>query len=190
VAVGGLVLALWEWPRLSGVGRRAVGAAVTGLILVQAGLFLAVTLQLRAQQRVIEWGLRREIGLELRRAARSPQETVFLEPLGYIGFYSGLAMRDTPGLCAPEVVALRRAGTRSMAGLVAAVRPDWTVLRASEYVVFTPAELAAFKRDYQLWTIHDVRPQVNEIRWLPGRDFLLFDAFYTVWRRLPPVPQP
>ncbi|MBI2498166.1 MAG: hypothetical protein HYV75_09760 [Opitutae bacterium] len=188
VAFGGLVAAGWEWSRLPRTGRLLVGAGAAGLIVVQAALFLAVCAQLRAQQRVIEWGVRRQIGLELRQAAHGPQETVFLEPLGYIGFYSGLAMRDTPGLCAPEVVALRRSGIRSMAGLIAAVRPDWAVLRASEYAVFTPAELAAFQRDYRLWKIHDVRRQVNEIAWLPGRDFLLFDAFYTIWRRVPPAP--
>jgi hypothetical protein len=188
VAVGGLVAALGEWSRLPRAGRLAVGAAAAGLILVQAGIFAAVATQLRAQQRVIEWGLRREIGLELRRAARGPADTVFLEPLGYIGFYSGLAMRDTPGLCAPEVVALRRAGTRSMSQLIAALHPDWVVLRASEYAAFAPGELAAFHRAYQLEKIHDVRAQVNAIPWLPGRDYLLFDAFYTVWRRLPPAP--
>ncbi len=188
VAVGGLVAALWEWSRLPRAGRLVVGATAAGLVLVQAGIFVAVGIQMRAQQRVIEWGLRREIGRELHRAARGPSDTVFLEPLGYIGFYSGLAMRDTPGLCAPEVVALRRSGTRSMSELITALQPDWVVLRAGEYAAFKPGELAAFHRAYQLQKVHDVRAQVNAIAWLPGRDYLLFDAFYTVWRRLPPAP--
>ncbi|MDI1319275.1 MAG: hypothetical protein PSW75_03650 [bacterium] len=187
VAVGGGVAALWDWPRLSRPGRLVTGAVATGLVLVQAGIFVSVSAQLRVQQRVIEWGVRREIGRELHRAARGPQDTVFLESLGYIGFYADLAMRDTPGLCAPEVVALRRAGNRSMGGLIAALHPDWAVLRVSEYAVFTPAELASFQRDYGLWAVHDVRSEVNAIAWLPGRDFLLFDAYYTVWRRQPPA---
>ena len=162
---------------------------MTGLVLIQGVLFVTGTLQLREQQRLIEWGLRAPLGRTLQAAAR-PTDTVFLESLGYIGFYSNLAMRDTPGLCAPEVVALRRAGTRSMGGLVAALRPDWAVLRVSEYAAFTPEELAALKRDYRLWSVHDVRKEVNDIAWLPGRDFLLFDAYYSVWRRQPPASVP
>ena len=46
------------------------------------------------------------MGRDLARAAAGSKDTVFLEPLGYIGFYSGLSMRDTPGLCAPEEPAL------------------------------------------------------------------------------------
>ncbi len=187
VAVGGVMMAAWQWPQLPRLGRLGLGATATGLVLVQAGLFVAVTVQLRAQQQVIEWGVRREVGLELRRAARSEKETVFLEPLGYIGFYSGLAMRDTPGLCAPEVVALRQAGTKSMGELIPALQPDWVVLRASEYHALPSSQRDALERDYQLWSIHDARKQVEEISWLPGRDYLLFDAYYALWRRQSPA---
>lgn len=187
---GGIATAWSAWPehRI----RRWGVAGVAGLLLAaQAWLFLGVTVQLRAQQRLIEWGLRAPIGRTLKNSAASPHETVFLEPLGYIGFYSNLSMRDTPGLCAPDVVKLRKAGILSMGGLIAALRPDWTVLRASEVLALTPEEHAALERDYALVATHDVRQVINDIPWLPGRGFLLMDAYYTIWRRkVAPVAAP
>ena len=163
--------------------RWAFGGAAVLAMVFQAGLFAAVTVQLRAQQRIIEWGVRAPIGLSLARSAKSASETVFLEPLGYIGFYSGLAMRDTPGLCAPEVVALRRQGVVTMPALVAALKTDWVVLRAHEYAGFTPAEKATFDRDYLLVKTYDVRPEIEAQAWLPGRRLLTYDAYFGVWRR-------
>jgi hypothetical protein len=94
-------------------------------------------------------------------------------------------MRDTPGLCALEVVTLRRKGKTSMGGLIRTLRPDWVVLRPREYVTFTPAELTDLDHDYQLRAIYDVRAAVNAVAWLPGRDFLLSDAHFVVWSRKP-----
>jgi hypothetical protein len=139
--------------------------------------------QLRAQQRIIEWGLRASIGRSLALSAQSPRETVFLEPLGYIGYYSNLSMRDTPGLCAPDVVALRRSGLLAMPALVAALNTDWVILRAHEYASFAADEKAAFDRNYDLVKVHDVRPAIAAETWLPGRDFLLYDAYFGVWHR-------
>ena len=179
---GGVETALAEWrarPRL----RWAVAGGTIALVVFQLGLFVAVTVQLRAQQRIIEWGLRAPIGRNLAQSAKSATETVFLEPLGYIGFYSNLSMRDTPGLGAPDVVALRRSGLRTMPALVAALKTDWVVLRADEYASFAAEEKTAFDRDYGLVKVHDVRPAIAAETWLPGRDFLLYDAYFGVWRR-------
>jgi len=109
--------------------------------------------------------------------------------LGYIGFYSGLSMRDTPGLCSPEVIALRKAGVLSMSSLANALHADWVVLRGMEYLRLSPEERADLERSYRLWLVVDKRPQVESVAWLPGRDFLLFDAYFTVWRRIIPPEQ-
>jgi hypothetical protein len=170
--------------------RLALAGGVTVLLALQVWQFVAVTVQLRAQQQIIEWGVRAPIGRSLKLSARAPTETVFLEPLGYIGFYSNLAMRDTPGLCAPEVVALRRQGRETMAEAVAALQTDWVVLRANDFAGFTAEEKSAFDRDYSLVRVYDVRPQIDAVSWLPGRGFLLYDAYYGVWRRRPPKGTP
>lgn len=183
LAVAGVVAGLAKRLGSRLLPRIALGAGVTAVLLVQAWLFVSVAAQLRAQQAIIEWGVRAPLGRAIGEAARHSSETVFLEPLGYIGFFSGLAMRDTPGLCAPEVIALRKTGIQSMAELVAALRPDWTVLRMEEYARFSAAEKLAFRRDYEFWVERDARAEIAAVAWLPGREFLMFDAFYTVWRR-------
>ena len=67
-------------------------------VTCQLGLTVCVAREAQLQQRLIEDGVRRPIGLWLRAHAASPQDTVFLEPLGYIGYFSGLKMLDHPGL--------------------------------------------------------------------------------------------
>lgn len=185
LAIGGGVAAAVSLPLVRGVGRAVLLGVVGVLVLVQAWFFASVAAQLREQQRLIEWGLRAPLGRMIAQAARSPRDTVFLEPLGYIGFFSGLAMRDTPGLSAPEVIALRRQGVHSMSDLPTSLRADWVVLRGAEFLRFESEERAKFEQAYSLWAVLDQRSKVEAVAWLPGREFLLFDAYYSVWRRRP-----
>jgi hypothetical protein len=86
---------------------------------------------------------------------------------------------------------LRKEGILSMSSLANALQADWVVLRGMEYLRFSPAERADLEQSYRLWLVVDKRPQVESVPWLPGRDFLLFDAYFTVWRRIvPPVQAP
>ncbi len=64
--------------------------------------------QLKWQQQLIERNNREAIGLWLKENSESPKDTVFLEPLGCIGFYSNLKMLVFPGLSSPEMIAARR----------------------------------------------------------------------------------
>jgi hypothetical protein len=185
LAIGGGVAAVLSMPAVRGLIRGVFLGGVAGLVLMQAWLYVAVSVQLREQQRLIEWGLRAPLGRLIAGEARSSGDTVFLEPLGYIGFYSGLAMRDTPGLCAPEVIALRKAGTVSMSRLAIALKADWAVLRGMEYWRLSEDERAELGRAYDLWLVLDKRSEIEKVAWLPGRDFLLFDSYMTVWRRRP-----
>lgn len=184
-AIAGGVATAWQALPTRPAWRPVVAGFAGLLVAAQAWLFVGVTVQLRAQQRLIEWGVRAPIGRALKKSAASPHDTVFLEPLGYIGYFSNLSMRDTPGLCAPDVVKLRKSGILSMGALIKALKPDWTVLRASEVVGMSPDEHASLERDYVLVGTHDMRPAVNSIAWLPGREFLLMDAYYTIWHRKP-----
>ncbi len=191
LAVGGGAAALLERLAHRPLWRGLLATAAVAMIGVQAWLFAAVTAELRAQQELIEWGLRAPIGRVIAEAARSPKETVFLESLGYIGFYSGLAMRDTPGLCAPEVIALGKAGITSMSGIIAALQPDWAVLRAQEYAGMSSAERQRLVATYELFASYNVRPQIDQVAWLPGRNFLYSDAQFLVLRKKaipPPAP--
>ena len=187
IAVAGGAAAVLDALRAHPVWRAMAAGVLVLAGAAQGVMFVAVSTELREQQRLIEWGLRAPLGRELARASAGRNATVFLEPLGYIGFYSGLSMRDTPGLCAPEVIAIRRAGQTRMAGMIAALQPDWAVLRASEFLAFEAGERIDFERNYRLWTQYDVRKEVEAVSWFPGRDFALFDAYFLVWRRQPHV---
>ncbi|HWA27705.1 MAG TPA: hypothetical protein VG734_18760 [Lacunisphaera sp.] len=183
IAVGGGASAVIDRWRGRPVLRRAFTVLLIAGGVAQAVMFAAVSTELREQQRLIEWGLRAPLGRDLARAAASPKDTVFLEPLGYIGYFSGLSMRDTPGLCAPEVIAIRKAGHVQQAAIIAELRPDWAVLRAGDFLGFSPAERSEFERHYRLWAQYDVREEVKAVSWFPGRDFAMFDAYFLVWRQ-------
>ena len=140
--------------------------------------------QLRIQQKVIEDGNRKQIGLWLAEQAKSQLDTVFLEPLGYIGFYSQLKMLDFPGLAAPEVVAARKKlGSDRAAGLIQELKPDWLVLRAAEAQRISTSAPELLTQVYQEAKIFDVSDVVSSYGWLPGRDYLEADQSYIVFRR-------
>jgi hypothetical protein len=179
---------------------------LTNLVRVVAASILSITLlltaasayQLRVQQREIEEGNRKQIGLWLRQHAASTADTVFLEPLGYIGFFSQLKMLDYPGISAPEVVAVikkfhsgddakRAAELRpdlllgDFPNIIGALRPDWLVLRPDEaaYVGRAPA----LTRWYDPVKTFDASERLKSYRWLPGRGYLAVDQTFIVFRR-------
>lgn len=171
--------------RRKGLQRTARGLAAT-VVALQTALLVAVAWEMREQQTLIEDGQRTVIGRWLRTHA-TPGDRVYLEPLGYIGFYSGLKMLDYPGLASPEVVAARRAGAKPHAQLIAALRPDWLVLRPDQ-VAGVQAEMPRLLADdYRLARVFDVRPAVDAIAILPGRGYLEFDALYSVFARARPT---
>jgi len=160
--------------------RIAVTAVLAGAVLI----FLSAAWQLRVQQQEIEDGMRKQIGLWLKEQAATPNDTVFLEPLGYIGFFSQLKMLDTPGLCAPEVVAAeKRLKTTRLALVIPEVRPDWLVLRPSEADPIRKAAPGLLTDAYREVKVFDATERVASHPWLPGRGYLLFDQKFTVFKR-------
>jgi hypothetical protein len=160
---------------------RAGAIALLGVALV---LFLCVAWQLRIQQREIEDGTRKQIGLWLREHAASPADTVFLEPLGYIGYFSQLKIYDTPGLCSPEVVAAeKKVGTTSLAKVIPELQPDWLVLRPSEADPIRQAAPTLLTEDFSEVKVFDASDRVAAYCFLPGRGYLLFDQTFIVFKR-------
>jgi hypothetical protein len=102
------------------------GQLAAGAILVY--LFVMTSWQMRVQQEVVEDNHRRRIGLWLKDHVR-PGERVLLEALGYFGYFSGAHILDFPGLVSPDVVRLRQARDLGIAGLAAALEPEWVVPR-------------------------------------------------------------
>lgn len=65
-------------------------------------------------------------------------ETVYIEPLGYIGYYAGLQVNivDWPVLASPATVAALRTRApknRYLPDLILPLKPDWIVMRPYNY---------------------------------------------------------
>lgn len=158
------------------------------VILIQLLSTVATAWQMRVQQAYVETPVRRAIGEWLRTAA-APQDTVFLEPLGYIGYFSRLKTYDFPGLSSPEVVAAIRQGARNYARVIEKLRPTWVVLRPHEAA---RPEFAATPvlQQYDLVKEWNAIPQLTEIELLPGRPWVETEARYLVFRRKPEPTEP
>ncbi len=177
---------------LAGAGRAVAGrlsragAVILRLLAVitAAGVLLVTAAQTYAaqqQQQLIEDGGRRQIGLWLKAHAR-PADRVFLEPIGYIGYYSQLKILDFPGLCAPEVSRIVRSGPGGYARIITTLQPDWLVLRP--YEVEDQNLLNSGILDAYVAVGHwDQRGQVAARGFLPGRNWLMFDAEFYLFRR-------
>jgi hypothetical protein len=159
------------------------GAAIV-LVAGQAAVTVCVARQMQVQQTLIEDGMRRQIGMWLHDHARSPRDTVLLEPLGYIGYFSDLKMLDFAGLSSTEMVETRRRlGAEKESQAYLELRPDWLVLRPAEARpggIVDPARLAEL---YDVVQVFDTADKVRAVRWLPGRGYLEFDQKFVVLRR-------
>jgi hypothetical protein len=167
--------------------RPLVAYGVLGIVAFQAGVSLLMANAMRLQQVIIEDGGRRQIGLWLGQNA-APGDTVFLESLGYIGYFSNLKMLDFPGLASREVVAARRkVGMDEFDALIREVNPVWIVLRpgeAARAASRAPGLLSNGPNGtYQLRRMSDQSARVSAMGDMPGRSLLAYDQTFLVYRR-------
>jgi hypothetical protein len=121
-----------------GIKRAALGtAAACILALLLVGPHVATTLR---EGQAIETNLRIPIGVWIRDHAR-PGDTLMLEPIGYIGYYSRLNIVDMIGLVSPEALASYGPSVAFPDhDLWQRLHPDWILLRAGEIKVLTAHE--------------------------------------------------
>lgn len=110
-------------PAIRNPGVWAVGILAVGLCawLRSDG---DVVYRLQRAERMV----RREIGIWLREKT-PPDARVALEPIGYIGYYSGRRVLDEVGLVSPEMVPLNRAGAGWFPRMAREFQPDYVVER-------------------------------------------------------------
>lgn len=171
-----------------GTVRRLLNGGLTsvagGLLLIQFVLTACVAEQLRINQAILEEGNRKQVGLWLRENAATPHDSVFLEPLGYIGYFSNLGMYDFPGLASPEVVAARRKLGDNWAGIIRELKPDWVVLRPQEVKEVMDEDPALLKTAYARAKVFDALPALLPYIGRPGVRGLIFGATLVVFRRM------
>ena len=182
-AVAGLLTQLWEtrhaWLKIP------TGLVAACLLVGGIALFIEVGQQVRAQQIFVEDGNRRRIGEWLRLHA-SPGDKVFMEPLGYIGFYSNLKTYDWPGLSSREVVEAGRLVGTDWESLIMFLQPDWVVLRVSGEGDMNHVSSALSQISFERIKDFDRSAEIQRLD-IPGRRLLEFDSHYAVYHRKYPT---
>lgn len=163
-------------------------AVVAALLFAGLGVWMSLHAgQLfAAQQKIVDGGNRRDLGLWLREHAR-PGDTVFMECLGYIGYYSGLRTYDWPGMSSPEVVKTSRECDHDWRCIVSELKPNWLALRPQEATVVLRdggADLGGAR--YELAKVFDVTAKLEKLD-VHGEGLLAFDSCFFVFRRVDPT---
>jgi len=148
-------------------------------IVLNLFIFCRGAYELKTQQQVIEIGNRKVIGLWLKDHAQKGDK-VFLECLGYIGFYSNLKMYDFPGMSSPEVVNARKETKQNRFGpVINKLKPTWVILRPHEINDVgktNPGVLDSFYKQVQVFDVTDKVPPH-----LKGREYLMFDTKFILF---------
>ena len=161
--------------------RRAVFAALS-LVIARAFSYLLLDYArlARLTTEFIERDNRQALGLWLRAHAH-PQDRVFLECPGIIGYYSGLRMLDYPGLVSPEVSEVVRRQGRGLARAALTLAPEWMVLRPFELRRVRTIAEEDLRRDYTIAQVFDQERELQSR--LPDRRSVLYDSVFIVLRR-------
>jgi hypothetical protein len=158
------------------------GRSIQTIVVVVSLLFLTgQTLEMSIQQTEVEDNGRKQIGLFLHDVVR-PGDRIFLEPIGYIGYYSDRYIVDWPGLVSPQIVRMKRdhPGLGQMTA-IPLLKPEWLVLRRPE--ALAAAENPEIKKNYSTVREFNVMPNLDRYSYIPGDSYLYLDAWYYVLRR-------
>lgn len=182
--LAGILDAARAWPA-GGARPRQVRRCLTVLVVLTLagnGWLTGESARLfRAQQQLVEDRGRRQIG-EWLRAHAAPGDTVFLEPLGYIGYFSGLKTYDFPGMSSREVVAARRRVGVSWAKLIEELAPTWVVLRPHEAKRIANESYDLLSTVYAPVREFSVADEVAALR-VRGQPYLAHDARFVVYKQ-------
>ncbi len=165
--------------RVNSTGIRAAALSVLAIAyLATLAAVLPTTFRVEKQiQDVVENGVRKQIGLYLA-GVMKPDETLGLEPLGYVGYYARRTTYDYPGMGSRIVTNYLRAhpDRRSMNGVFGALLPDYVLLRPYECDAIRKAPDGGWlDRDYRL--DREFAVPASEPAWLQedfAAHFLLF----------------
>jgi hypothetical protein len=164
--------------------------ALVGLVCLMEFIFFSSLRPLRLKQDFVEWDNRRQLGLWLKDHV-APGETVYLEPLGYIGYFSQCKMLDWPGLVSPEVVAARRKlpspSGYTWGEAAEMLQPSWIVARPNEAQLMQRSKFLS--ENYELAKLFDVREEIAAAATrqkgdIPDLQLTLADSVFGVFHRV------
>jgi len=190
----GLIVLARGVPTLIGLvaGRGRVAGIIAGTLLAaiaaeRALMYTYTAYQMKIQTAEVEMGNRAKLGLWLKKHMQ-PGDTVYLECVGYIGYFSEARIRDWPGLVAPQVSELARREGCDFNSVVPALNPSWVVLRPWEAQRMAE-RVTSFTHDYDPVVRFDVSAQLRAHQFLPGRMYPTNDATFIVFQRRTPNPR-
>jgi hypothetical protein len=163
--------------------RSASRILATGTVCLVILLGVCEGRRAYVQQRTVEDLGRRKIGLWLK-AHSGGSDTVFCEPIGYIGYYSQRRILDYPGLCSPAVSKIVRTQKGSYRTILDALHPKWLVLRPYE-IANQHLDAGDALRDYTFVSNWSCLKEIDSYSFVPGRASLEFDAQFVLFHRRP-----
>ena len=171
---------LWFFTSYSPALRRVMYGLVFIIVINSIFIFIATTYQISMQQKLIETGLRMKIGEWIKDHKKSG-DTVFLEPLGYIGYFSEADMLDYPGLATPKVTLLIKEKHCDYYSLIPELKPDWIVSRLfrDKYLINMPY----IQKNYSYIGCFSAIKQIKESGYIPGRGYLEYDSAFVIYRK-------
>jgi hypothetical protein len=161
--------------------RGPVVVLLCGFCFASAYLSMMMARQMKTQQSIVEAEQRIPLGHWLAKNV-PPSDRVYVECLGYLGYFSGRRMLDWPGLVSPEVVRLRREG-HDLHTVIPVLKPEWVVLRPAD--ADRLMELRGMRDEYQPVETFDIRQRLNDLPSMAGAGYLHVDAVFVILRRQP-----
>ena len=162
--------------------RRLLAVCVVVVLIGHAITTTAAAYHSYVEQQEIEENTRKQIGLWLKDHG-SAGDSVFVECLGYIGYFCEMKMYDYPGLASPEVVAARRQSGDTYADVIQTLEPVWLVLRPWEVAIVEHDNADLLERDYVVAKVFDTRENLQRYPWLPWREGMGDDNAFIVYRK-------
>ena len=190
VTLGGIIAQLVSWGSTDGAGSRAwrltVMAVALALVCGEGWLTWQMGREMALEQIYSATGTRRKAGEWLKEHAR-PGDTVFMEPLGHIGYFSGLKTYDYPGLSSREMVEAVRALGIDSGHLAEFLCPDWLVLRPHEQPPMQASVYRLFGDGHSYKLVQEINNLAAVQRAdVYGRKYVEFDSDLQIYQRQVP----
>ena len=158
--------------------------ALSGCFLVMTVTLLMTSYEMMMQQKYVEDGTRRKVGEWLNRNS-DKNDRIYVEALGYIGYFSDRKILDWPGLVSPEVVSAVKKEKLDYCTVVAKLRPDWVVARIFDHWNLITRS-AYFRDNYDVVIVYDSVDEIGNLGYIPGEFYLLYDSCYYISRKRKP----
>ncbi|MCX6984954.1 MAG: hypothetical protein NT118_09435 [Lentisphaerae bacterium] len=150
-------------------------------ILMSVSLVLS-SYEMMLQQKYIENGTRRQIGEWLKHNT-AKTDRIYVEALGYIGYFSERKMLDFPGLVSPEVVELVKRDKLTYASVIDKLQPEWVVARTEDYYWKLLPGSSYFRENYKVVILFDSIYELDGLGYIPGEGYLSYDSCYYVLKK-------